>query len=293
MKNKHNFIKGSAIAIAALFMLNMGCNNQQKTEDTSGTTETVAKDDTKSGIGVQIYSVRDALKEDFAGTMKKVGDIGFDYVEGYGMDMDGNIYGMAPEEYSKIVEDSGMKLVSCHVSYFTPEQAPKLIEASKAAGIEYLIVSYLGEEHRSDYRKVAENFNAVGKLFKDAGIEFGYHNHAFEFEKQGDEVPLEILLKETDPELVTFELDLYWVVKGGHDPMRLINEYPGRFSLYHVKDADENLDQTTVGTGTIDFEALLNAKEKAGLEYYFVEDERTDDPFANLRADYEYVSGLK
>lgn len=292
---KKNFMKNSTLAIVAVILLSLGCTSKQTTEEAK--TDTVSKEvnDTEplSNVGVQIYSVRDALKEDFEGTVKKVADIGYKYVEAYGMDLEGNIFGMSPTEYKKVVEDNGMELISCHTTYFTPEQAPAIIKASKEAGLKYLIVPYLSEELQSDYLAVAKNFNEVGKLFKGTGIKFGYHNHAFEFEKQGDAIPMEILIENTDPELVTFEADLYWVVKGGYDPMELINKYPGRFSLYHVKDANQDLEQTTLGTGIVDFKALLGAKEKAGLEYYFVEDERTDDPFANLQADYDYISNLE
>lgn len=296
MTNKSNFIRSGALAIAGAMIVTFACTSKKKNEETAkeevAAQETVAQAPAQN-VGVQVYSVRDALKEDFAGTMKKVADMGYKYIEGYGMDIEGNIFGMKPAEYRKVVEDNGMELVSCHATYFTPEQAPKIIEASKTAGLKYLIIPYLSNELRSDYHAVAKNLNEVGKLFKGTGIKFGYHNHAFEFEKQGDEIPMEILLEETDPELVTFEADLYWIVKGGHDPMELINKYPGRFSLYHVKDADESLDQTTLGTGIIDFKALLEAKEKAGLDYYFVEDERTDDPLGNLKADFDYISTLK
>ncbi|MEX2336046.1 MAG: sugar phosphate isomerase/epimerase [Fulvivirga sp.] len=295
MTNRNNFIKSNALVMAGLFLLAVGCTSKQKNQEaaTDAPEETVAVTGEKSGVGVQIYSVRTELKEDFTGTMGKVGAMGYQYVEGYGMNVEGKILGNTATEYKKIVEDSGMELISCHSTYFTPEEASKIIEASKAAGLKYLIIPSLPKKLRNDYHKVAENLNKVGELFKGTGIKFGYHNHAFEFEKQGDKTGMEILLEETDPELVTFELDLYWVVKGGHDPMELINKYPGRFSLYHVKDANESLEQTTLGTGIIDFKALIAAKEKAGLEYYFVEDERTDDPLGNLEADFKHASTLK
>jgi len=103
------------------------------------------------------------------------------------------------------------------------------------------------------------------------------------------------MIENTDPKLVTFEADLYWVVKAGADPIALIDKYPGRFSLYHVKDADKSLEQTTVGAGTIDFKTLLSAKmkEKAGLEYYFVEDERTETPLENIKGAIDYLRELK
>jgi len=241
-------------------------------------------------IGVQVYSVRDALQKDFAGSMKKLADIGYTYIEAYGLDLEGKLFGMAPAEYKKIVNDLGMKLLSAHATYFTPEQAPKIIAASHEAGVKYLIMPWLAEDMRHDYSKIAENLNRVGELFKGTGIKFGYHNHDFEFIKDGDKVPLEVLISETQPDLVTFEADLYWVTKAGANPMELINKFPGRFSLFHVKDSDSKLDQTTVGSGIIDFSTILNNRKKAGMEYYFVEDERTDKPFENLKGSFDYLN---
>jgi sugar phosphate isomerase/epimerase len=241
-------------------------------------------------IGVQAYSVRDALQKDFRGSMKKLADIGYSYIEAYGMDLEGKLFGMPPAEYKKIVTDLGMELLSAHATYFTPQQAPKVIAASQEAGLKYLIMPWLAEGLRHDYSNIAANLNRVGELFKGTGIKFGYHNHNFEFIKEGGKVPLEILISETQPDLVTFEADLYWVVQAGANPMDLIKKFPGRFSLMHVKDADPKLDQTTVGSGIIDFKTILTNKDKAGTEYYFVEDERTKNPFENLKASFDYLN---
>lgn len=283
MTDRRKFIKTSSYLAAGAMLLPYGCTTQKK----------MRKIKQNRGVGVQVHSVRDALQEDFAGTMQKLSEIGYKYIEAYGMGTDGMLFGMNPGEYKKIVEDLGMELVSSHSTYFTPDQAPQMIEASKEAGLKYHIVPYLVEDLRKDYHAIAENLNKVGEMFNAEGIKFGYHNHNFEFEKQGKEIPMEILLKETDPEWVTFEADLYWVKKGGMDPMDLINKYPGRFSLFHVKDANEALEQTTLGTGIIDFKTILSNADKAGLEYYFVEDERTDDPLANMKANFEYISNLE
>jgi len=244
----------------------------------------------KKKIGVQVYSVRNALQKDFAGSMKKIADMGYTYIEGYNMDLEGKLFGMAPAEYKKIVTDLGMELLSMHATYLTPEQAPKVIAASQQAGLKYLIMPFLAENLRHDYSRIAENLNRVGELFKGTGIKFGYHNHNFEFIPEGGKIPLEILLSETQPDLVTFEADLYWVVKAGADPITLVNKFPGRFSLLHVKDANQKLDQTTVGSGIIDFKTILSNKSKAGTEYYFVEDERTEVPFDNLKGAFDYLN---
>lgn len=277
--------------LLGIIVLLSSCTGTQKTSEESTTEMPPAE--TKD-LGMQIYSARDALKEDFAGTMAKVASIGYKYIEAFGLGTDGMIYGMTPAEYKKVVDSLGMTVLSVHSTYFTPEQADVMVKASQELGVKYHIVPYLQDDLRADYAAVAENFNKVGEKFKGSGVKFGYHNHAFEFEPTEDgSIPMEILIENTNPELVTFEADLYWVVKGGADPKELINKYPGRFALYHVKDADDSLNQTTVGTGIIDFESILKMKEVSGNENFFVEDERTDDPFANLQGALDYLNSIE
>ncbi|MDH5368003.1 MAG: sugar phosphate isomerase/epimerase [Cyclobacteriaceae bacterium] len=292
MKNRREFIKTGAMFAAGSMLMPMGCSTKTKETVAEEAATAIVEESTLSVLaepGVQVYSVRDALKVDFAGSIKKLADMGYKYVEAYGLGLDGKMLGMSPAEYKKIVDDTGMKVVSTHATYFTKENANQIADASLEAGVEFVVTPYLSDELRGDYSAVAENFNTVGEILKSQGLKFGYHNHAFEFEKQGDLVPLEILLKETQSDLVTFEADLYWVKKGGVDPMELINKFPGRFSMFHVKDADKELEQTTVGSGIIDFPTIMKARDTAGLKYYFIEDERTDDPFANLKANIDYM----
>jgi len=290
MKTRRKFLKNSSYLAAGSMLLPLGCTNK-KPETAQTITEEVMESMPKDKtMGVQVYSVRDALKEDFAGSMKKLADIGYQYIEAYGLGVDGQIFDMSPEEYSRIVTDTGMKIVSTHCTYFQAGEGERLRDAALTAGIPHVIIPSLSAEDRKDYHKVAENLNKLGEIFNDSGLLLGYHNHDAEFKKQGDEVALEILLNETQPDLVSFQLDLYWVVKGGADPVALIEKYPGRFCSFHVKDAAEDLEQTTVGTGIVDFESVFNIKGKAGITYYFVEDERTDDPFGNLEAAFNYLN---
>ncbi len=283
MTSRRKFIKNTSLAAAGALIAPMACKTRQTISGVSS-----------KAMGVQVYSVRDALKQDFAGSMKKIADIGYKYIEAYGMGTDGQVFGMSPSAYKKVVADLGMEVVSCHASYFTPEQAPAIIESSKELGVKHLVVPYLSNDLRKDYYKVAENFNKVGEQFKGSGVEFCYHNHAFEFEKTSNgEIPQEILIENTQSDLVSFEADLYWIKKGGYDPLTFLRKYPGRFSLFHVKDAAANLDQTTVGEGIIDFQSIFNEKKKVGLKYYFIEDERTGDPFGNLQKAYDHINTLK
>lgn len=238
--------------------------------------------------------MRNQLQSDFDGTLKKLGEIGYTYIEGYGLEPDGMILGRTPEAFSESLQQAGLRHVSCHCSWFTPEQAPVMIEAAKALGVDYLVIPWLSQEQRADFEITASNLNQLGDMLDIAGIGFAYHNHEFEFEPLSDgRIPMEILIENTDPELVAFELDLYWVVNAGARPMDLIRKYQGRFPMFHVKDADSELEQTTVGTGIIDFENILSNKQLAGLSYYFVEDERTNDPITNLQNAYDYLQSLE
>ncbi|MFY0654563.1 MAG: sugar phosphate isomerase/epimerase [Cyclobacteriaceae bacterium] len=293
MTTRRKFIEKSSVLAMGTMIAPLGCttkpaSKEQTSMNTQPSTPVKPKD-----MGMQAYSVREALDKDFAGSMKKIADIGYKYIEAYGMGLDGKLFNMPPAEYKKIVNDLGMELLSTHATYFTPDQAQAVIDASSEAGLKYLVIPYLEEQYRQDYYKIAENLNAVGELFKNTGIKFCYHNHDFEFETVNDEVALDVMIRETDPELVSFEADLYWIKKGGYDPMEYLKKFPGRFSLYHVKDAKPDLSQTTVGEGTLDFEALINAKDMVGMDYYFVEDERTDDPFGNLQKAFDHMNTLE
>lgn len=294
MTKRREFLKTGAYLAAGTLILPMGCGTGGSKETEVAVAEVAEEAVKRSKLaepGFQIYSVRDALKEDFVGTVKRMADLGYKNVESYGMTNDAKLFNMDPAEYAKVISDHGMKVVATHTSYFEAEEVNAFIDASKAAGIEYVIIPYTPDEKRSDWMQVADNFNKIGEAMKAAGLKFGYHNHAFEFESAGDDLVFDLLLKNTQADLVDFEMDLYWVTKGGQNPMDYIKKYPGRFCSYHVKDATAgDMEQTTVGTGIIDFPALLKARDEAGLKYYFVEDERQDDPFANMEANFKYIS---
>ena len=244
--------------------------------------------------GLQTYSVRDALREDFEGTLENVAKVGYKYIEGYGLNPDGLYYGsITPKRHAQVVRDLGMELKATHCSFVKAEVAGKMIEAAAESGMEYLIIPSTPGPMRTtvdSWKEVADNFNKLGELCNIAGLKFGYHNHAFEFEAIDGLLPQEILIESTDPNLVFFEADLFWVVKGGYDPLKLLVKYPGRIKLFHVKEATEDLEETTIGQGIIDFESLFEAGKKDVLEGYFVEDERTEDPMRHIKDDYDYVS---
>ena len=275
--NRRDFIKTSSLLAAGTILL-PSCS--------------MAKSTMKPGL--QVYSVRNQLEKDFEGTMKVVADVGYKHIEGYGLGTDGKFLGkISPSHYSKVIKDLGMELKATHCSFTTPDKAQKMIDAAVETGLEYMIVPHTPENVRKNadgWKKVAEDYNKIGEMCKKAGIKFGYHNHAFEFEELDGIIPQELLIESTEADLVHFEADLFWVTKGGYDPAKLLKKYPGRIQIFHVKDATPELEGCTVGKGIIDFKNLFNEGRKDSVEYYFVEDEREDDPFNNIKADYQYIA---
>ncbi|MDX1285164.1 MAG: sugar phosphate isomerase/epimerase [Draconibacterium sp.] len=247
--------------------------------------------------GIQTYSVRNQLSEDFEGTMEYIADVGYKHIEAYGLGPDGMfLRKITPKHYAKVIADLGMEFKATHCSYVDAGNAQKMVDAAKETGMEYLIVPAVPGNLRKSvdsWKAIAENFNKLGEMCNKVGLKFGYHNHAFEFEKIDGVIPQELLMSETEKDLVHFEADLFWVTKGGYDPIKLLNKFPGRVKIFHVKDATKDLEGTTVGEGIIDFEAIFKVGKKDAIEYYFVEDERTDAPFKNIKADYEFISSQK
>ena len=276
--------------LVGLPYLTTGCNPQSKSsKQASMPINNLAKD-----IGVQIYSVRNELNQDLEGTISAIANLGYPCVEAYGLGLDGKFFGKyTPEDFNAIVTDTGMYIASVHTGYFTHEQADIFINAALAMNTKHIVIPYLDEGMRGDYGAIAENLNRVGELSTSAGLRFGYHNHDFEFLLTSDErVPMEILINETDADKVSFQADLYWVRKAGVDPLEFIQKYPGRFMSYHVKDANSNLDQTTVGEGIIPFPEIFALNEISGVDYLFVEDERTETPIQNIESALSYLNNL-
>jgi len=275
--NRRNFIKTSSL-LAAGTLIMPSCSLASS----------------KMKPGLQVYSVRNQLVEDFEGTMKKVAEVGYKHIEGYGLGTDGKFLGkISASHYAKVIKDLGMEFKATHCSYTTSDQAQQMIDAAAETGIEYMIVPYTPGDVRETadgWKQVAEDYNKMGEMCNKVGLKFGYHNHDFELIELDGIIPQELLIESTEAKLVHFEADLFWVTKGGYDPAKLLEKYPGRIQIFHVKDATPDLEGTTVGEGIIDFENLFNAGRKDSVEYYFVEDEREDDPFSNIKADYDYIA---
>ncbi len=259
-----------------------------------------SKPEVKKEIGLQLYSLRDDIDKDVPGVIKKVGEMGYTFVEtaGYG---DGKIYGMDPAEFTNLCNENGLKVLSAHTGQSLPDSAnwescmawwDVCIDAHVAAGVKYIVQPWMdqyGYGSLTDLKKYCDYFNAVGEKCAAKGIKFGYHNHDKEFEEAGGTIRYDYMLQNTDPAKVFFQLDLYWIMKGGKSAVDYFKKYPGRFLLWHVKD------ETELGqSGLMDFKTIFENAEVAGLEYIVVEVERYNfTPLESVKKSYDFLKAAE
>jgi len=258
-------------------------------------------------IGVQLYTVRDAMDKDPVGTLQKIAKIGYKVVEAAGYS-EGQFYGKSPKAFKTILNDLGLTLKSGHTQ--TGKMAPNskrtltggeweaAVADFKEAGQEYIALAWLDPRERKsldDYKWVGELLNKSAEVCKKYDLQMAYHNHDFEFQELDGQLPMEVLLNGTDPELVKLELDIYWITKAGHDPLAFFNKHAGRIPLWHVKDIANTAERsfTEVGNGTIDWKKIFAAGKVSGMKHFFVEQDVSKDPFASLEKSYGYLSNLK
>jgi sugar phosphate isomerase/epimerase len=233
------------------------------------------------------------MTADVPGTLKKVSDFGYKYLELANYEK-GRFYGYEPAEFKKLVNDLGMEIISSHTQVegvgVTLDSARKMAEDHVKIGSKYCIQPWIVEEMRTtvaSYQRMADNWNQIGKIMKDFGMQFGYHNHNFEFGTVEGKIPyFDVMLAELDKDLVIMELDMFWASKAGYNPVDIINKYPGRFQLFHLKDMYTKQepfydvikdDIAPVGEGVINFKEILAAKETAGMKYFIVEQDQSRD----------------
>jgi len=243
-------------------------------------------------IGVQLYTVRDAMKEDFDGTLAKVAAVGFREVEFAGY------FDHSPKDVKASLDHAGLVSPSAHFNNsFLGDPWPGVLESAKIIGQQYVICSFIDEKTRAEpgiWPRMADMFNHAGEEARKAGIQFGYHNHSFEFTPVDGKLPYDILLHNTDPNLVKMEMDLYWIVNAGADPLAYFSRYPGRFPLVHVKGRAKNGDITEVkADNSIDWKAIFAQSEKAGIKHYFVEQDKSSSPFDSIRTSFNYLHDLR
>ena len=245
-------------------------------------------------IALQLYTVRTEMEKSVEATLARVAEIGYHEVEFAGY------FGHSAEDVKAILEKTGLKSPSSHVALdlFTKE-FEKTIATAKTLEQTYLICPWLAESARKtldDYKNLAQTFNRLGADCEKAGFKFVYHNHDFEFTPIDGQIPFDLLMKETDPKLVGFEIDLYWVARANQDPIKYLEANAGRVPLVHVKDMAAGPDHafTEVGSGIMDFKAIFQACEKAGVKHYVVEHDRpAGSPFDSIKTSYDYLRGFK
>lgn len=242
-------------------------------------------------VGVQLYTVRSKMPADTAGTLAQLAKIGYKEVEFAGY------FNHPATELRDILRDNGLTAPSTHVAIDAIEtDSAKTFGDAKTIGHEFITVASLPRGPKTtadDWKQVAARFNRAGTACKSAGFRFAFHNHNDIVRRTGDVLPIDILMKETDPTLVSYEMDIYWAVNGGADPLQLLAAYPGRFSMFHAKDSMGPPDQkmADVGAGVIDFKTIF--ARARGIEHYFVERDDPPDPWASVAASYKYLSNLE
>ena len=267
------------------------------------TNHLIAGDYSKEPLGLQLYTIRDAIKKDLEGSLERISALGYKNLEVFGYN--GKYFGKTAAEFKNIISNAGLKVISSHHNTGLVTKAKgtltdgweKAIEDNHAIGAEYMVCAYLHPNERTTeiYKSMPELLDKSGTATKAAGIQFAYHNHDFEFEPMGDSTVLDYFLTNTSKDLVKMELDLYWISKTGNDPVKYFEKYPKRFPLWHVKDmAAGTKEITEVGNGTIDFDRIFAAKKKAGLKHWFVEqDTSKGDIFESITTSRDYLAKKK
>lgn len=285
MPSRRSFVKNSSLLTAALLF--------QKD---------VFFSEEKPVIGLQMYTVRKLINDDNAADIiGRIAAIGFRELEIFAYTEENKFWGMKPEAFKALLDKHQLTAPSAHTNLpllFSEGKTDELILACKAAkivGTKYITVAWLDEKYRKnaeDYFSVASKLNTAGKICQQYGLQLAYHNHDFEFKKWEDgSTGYDIILKNTDKELVKMELDLYWVTKAGIDPVKLFEENPGRFPMFHVKDMDKTTGAfTEVGSGVIDFKRIFKKRKTAGAVHLFIEqDEIAGDVWESISKSFLYT----
>lgn len=242
-------------------------------------------------IGLQLYSLRTEMAADFEGTLEQLAELGFKEMEFAGY------HGRTPAQVRQILDNLGMTSPAAHIGLnLVRDSLDEMIESAATLGQKYIVVpSVPGNERTLDhYQRHAETFNRAGERAKEAGIVMGYHNHSFEFEQQDEgKIGYDYLLNFCEADLVKFELDLFWAVNGGVDPISLVQENPGRFTMLHVKDMSTAGTMVDVGRGVIDFAEIFTHAEQGGFEHYFIEHDNPDDGMNSIAYSFNSLNNLR
>ncbi len=288
--NRRVFLKNSALLASGLMLGKYltACN-----------TVASATSPINKNFGLQLYTLRDVLPKDPVIILRQVATFGYKEIESYEGDK-GMFWGLKNTEFKKLMDDLGMKIVASHCD-IEKDFERKAADAA-AIGMDYLLCAWIGpQKSLDDYKKAADTFNKRGEICRKHGLKFAYHNHDYSFKKLDGQFPQDLMMQQTDKELVDYEMDIYWVVTAGEDPLQWFDRYPGRFTLSHIKDRKKNVPlsqgdaSTILGTGSIDFPAILSRAKEKGMKHFLVEQELYEGttPMGSVQANADYLKNLK
>ena len=241
-------------------------------------------------IGLQLYTLRTEMARDFEGTLARVAELGFKEVEFAGY------FGRSARDVKRVLDRNGLTSPAAHIQLAAVRaNLEREIEYAAELGQSYIVVPSLPGDERSldDYQRHAETLNSAGEACRRAGLKMGYHNHNYEFEQTGGQVHFDVMLNETQTDLVDFELDLFWIAVAGFDPRSYFANHPGRFTMLHVKDRDTHGRMADVGRGTLDFAGIFSHVETAGFKHYFVEHDNPGNGLASIANSIYTVKNLR
>jgi len=317
---RRSFVKNASAAAAALTLfpgLASGCNTKSL-----------------NTIGVQLFSLPKLLEKDFNAGIKVIAEMGYKEIEMFGpfpfsvdtvrerwdsitpaLGFSGSGYfGHTIQEVKTILEEHAVKVTSIHSDMETMQaRMDEIGKAGDQLGFEYIGLPAIPEEKRNtldDYKRVAEELNEIGEKAKKVGLKFAYHNHGYGLKEIDGQIPLDIIFDQTDPNLVFFELDIYWTVAGGGDPIHYLRSYPGRYHLMHIKDMTKKVRfsgdggspsqwmelfpyMTTVGNGVLDIASIISLGQKKGVQHFYVEQDMADNPEVALQKSFDYLKTIE
>jgi len=317
MTTRREFLKNTSLAAAAVAVSPMA--------------EVMATLKKENKLGIQLFSIPKMLSEDFMAGIMMLQSQGYKELELFGpfpfsaerakkgweaagkmLGFSGSGYfGKSAQEVKKILADHGLSTPGTHTDLDTLEQnMGALGEAAHTMGWKYVTLPAIPDDRRKtidDYKRIAEAFNKIGAEAKKQGIRFGYHNHGYGIKPVDGVRPLEIILKNTDPNLVFFEMDIFWTTCGGADPIELLTKYPNRYKMLHLKDMKEKKQFTgdgggmqdwmpmfplmaSAGDGVLDLKGIVKKAKEVGVEHFFVEQDMVANPQVALKRSSEYLS---
>lgn len=280
--SRRDFLRNSALASLAM---SMPFRNQLMAMAPAG-----------KPFGIQLWTIKQALAKDPVAVLKQLAADGYKKIESFEGGQ-GMFWGMKNTEFKKLMDDLGMKIISSHCDH-SKDFERKAAEAG-AIGMKYLICPWVGPQKSLDqFKRFADEFNACGEIAKKHGLRFAYHNHDYSFKPMDGVVPQDLMIENTNPATVDFEMDMYWTIASGVSPIAYMQKYPNRFKLVHVKDmtrlANGEHESCIIGKGTIDYKSLLSQVSKQGVQHMIVEQEAYtgSNEMDSAKADATYMKTL-